>query len=115
MRTLIKRMVRLAVCCLQYTKYKLLYGKRLSMCFLNSIQGKLKINLEDKASCKIGKFLMMNGPLYLKCGENVTILKGVTIGEGAVVAAGAVVTKSIPPFEMWGGVPARCIRKLHIG
>lgn len=40
-------------------------------------------------------------------GVNTTILPGVTIGEGAIVAAGAVVTKSIPPFEIWGGVPAK--------
>ena len=38
------------------------------------------------------------------------ILPGVTIGEGAVVAGGAVVTKDIPSFEIWGGVPAKKIR-----
>ncbi len=42
-------------------------------------------------------------------GANVVILKGVTIGRGAIVAAGAVVTDSIPPYEIWGGVPARKI------
>ena len=46
------------------------------------------------------------------CGASVTILKGVTIGDGAVVAAGAVVTHSIPPREVWGGVPAKLIKKL---
>ena len=45
-------------------------------------------------------------------GANVTVTKGVTIGEGAVIAAGAVVTKDIPPFEVWGGVPAHCMKKL---
>lgn len=39
----------------------------------------------------------------------VTILPGVTIGEGAVVAAGAVVTKSVPPYTIVGGVPAKKI------
>lgn len=42
-------------------------------------------------------------------GPNCIILPGVTIGEGSVVAGGAVVTKSIPPYEVWGGVPARRI------
>lgn len=42
-------------------------------------------------------------------GANVIVLKGVTIGRGAVVGAGAVVTKSIPAFEVWAGVPARKI------
>ncbi len=42
-------------------------------------------------------------------GCNVIVLKGVNIGNGAIVAAGAVVTKSIPPYEIWGGVPAKKI------
>jgi acetyltransferase-like isoleucine patch superfamily enzyme len=43
-------------------------------------------------------------------GRGATILKGVTIGKGAIVAAGAVVNKSIPPYEVWGGVPAKFIK-----
>lgn len=43
-------------------------------------------------------------------GANAVVLKGVNIGDGAVVAAGSVVTKSIPPYEIWGGVPAKKIR-----
>jgi acetyltransferase-like isoleucine patch superfamily enzyme len=42
-------------------------------------------------------------------GANVIVLKGVTISKGAIVAAGAVVNKSIPPYEIWGGVPAKKI------
>lgn len=44
-------------------------------------------------------------------GTGAIILQGVSIGDGAVVAAGAVVTKDIPSYEVWGGVPARYIRK----
>ncbi|MCX7020052.1 MAG: hypothetical protein NTY46_13900 [Candidatus Sumerlaeota bacterium] len=44
-----------------------------------------------------------------------TILKGVTIGKGAVVAAGAVVTKSVPPYSLAGGIPARVIRTFAPG
>jgi len=43
--------------------------------------------------------------------SGVTILPGANIGSGAVVASGAVVTKSVPPQEIWGGNPARFIRK----
>lgn len=43
-------------------------------------------------------------------GENVTLAHGVTIGDGAVIAANAVVTKSVPPFTVVGGVPARRIK-----
>lgn len=42
---------------------------------------------------------------------NVTILDGVTVGKGSVVAAGAVVTKSVPPYTIFGGVPAKEIGK----
>ena len=42
-------------------------------------------------------------------GGNVTVLGGVVIGVGAVAAAGAVVTKSVAPWEIVAGVPARTI------
>lgn len=44
-------------------------------------------------------------------GVGAILLPGVTIGEGAVVGAGAVVTRNIPDFEVWAGVPAKFIRK----
>lgn len=51
-------------------------------------------------------------------GENVwiaskaTILKNVRIGKNAVIAASAVVNKNIPPFEIWGGIPATFIKRI---
>lgn len=42
-------------------------------------------------------------------GTGVTITAGVRIGRGAVVGAGAVVTRSVEPFEIVAGVPARKI------
>ena len=48
---------------------------------------------------------------YCWIGTGAIVLQGVKIGEGSVVAAGAVVTKDIPPYEVWGGVPAKFIRK----
>lgn len=42
-------------------------------------------------------------------GSNVTILDGVKIGVGSIIAAGAVVNKSVPPFTIYGGVPAKKI------
>lgn len=41
---------------------------------------------------------------------NVTLLMGVTIGRGAIIAAGAVVNKSIPPYAIAGGIPAKVIK-----
>ena len=43
-------------------------------------------------------------------GCNVTLLAGVTIGRGSTVAAGAVVSKSMPPYCICGGVPAKFIK-----
>ena len=43
-------------------------------------------------------------------GMNVTLLAGVTIGRGSTVAAGAVVSKSMPPYCICGGVPAKFIK-----
>ena len=43
-------------------------------------------------------------------GCNVTLLSGVTIGRGTTVAAGAVVSKSMPPYCICGGVPAKFIK-----
>lgn len=40
-------------------------------------------------------------------GGKVTVLGGATIGTGSVVAAAAVVTRSIPPYSIAKGVPAR--------
>lgn len=39
------------------------------------------------------------------------ILPGVDLGEGAVAAAGAVVAKSVPPFAIVAGNPARVVRE----
>ncbi|MFA5750335.1 MAG: acyltransferase [Candidatus Shapirobacteria bacterium] len=52
---------------------------------------------------------------YVFIGPRAIILPNTKIGRGAVVAAGAVVTKDIPDFEIWGGVPAKKIsdRKLE--
>jgi acetyltransferase-like isoleucine patch superfamily enzyme len=45
--------------------------------------------------------------VWLSC--RCIILPGVTVGKGAVVAAGAVVTKSVEPYSIVAGVPAKII------
>ena len=42
-------------------------------------------------------------------GANVTLLAGVHIGRGAIVGAGAIVTKSVPPYGIAVGVPAKVV------
>jgi acetyltransferase-like isoleucine patch superfamily enzyme len=43
-------------------------------------------------------------------GNGVILMRGLTIGDAAIIAAGAVVTKDVPPYEVWAGVPAKHIR-----
>ena len=40
-------------------------------------------------------------------GANATIIAGNKIGKYAMIGAGSVITKSIPPFTLWYGNPAR--------
>lgn len=42
-------------------------------------------------------------------GDSAIILPGVIIGNGAIIGAGSVVTKSVPPYAIVGGVPAKLI------
>ena len=44
-------------------------------------------------------------------GRNVVVLPGICIGEGSIIAAGAIVTKDVDPFSVYGGVPAKLIKK----
>ena len=44
-------------------------------------------------------------------GANATILGGVVIGKGSIIAANALVNKSVPPYSIVGGVPAKLIKK----
>ena len=43
-------------------------------------------------------------------GDDVKIIGGVEIGDGAVIAAGSIITKSVPPYAIVGGIPAKIIR-----
>ncbi len=45
-------------------------------------------------------------------GAHCVIGKGISIGSSSIIAAGSVVVKSIPESEIWGGNPARFIRKI---
>lgn len=73
-------------------------------CYFNPIYGWVKNDYRERTKIEIGHDVWI--------GANAIILPSVKrIGIGAVIAAGAVVTKDIPDFEVWGGVPAHFIKK----
>ena len=44
-------------------------------------------------------------------GARCIIMAGIEIGRGSIIASGAIVTKSVEPYSVIAGVPARVIRK----
>ncbi|RZL44256.1 MAG: acyltransferase [Pedobacter sp.] len=59
----------------------------------------------------------VNSPVLIKTnafiGANSTILKGVTIGENSIIGACSLIVKDVPDNEIWGGNPAKFIRKIN--
>lgn len=61
--------------------------------------------------CKHGKIIIKDDAWI---GTGSIILPDVTIGEGAVVGAGSVVTRSVEPYIVVAGVPARKIKTINM-
>lgn len=59
---------------------------------------------KDKLSSKFDSDVVIEEGCWI--GTRAIILKGVTIGRGSVIGAGAVVTRSVPPYSVYVGVPA---------
>ena len=59
-----------------YMKYKILYGSRIQMSKINSLKGRIEIDLFSDAKCRIGNFLMTAGPFYIKCTDKAEITIG---------------------------------------
>ena len=49
----------------------------------------------------------------VEIGTGAVIVGDITVGDGAVIGANAVVTKSVAPFTVVGGVPAKVIKTLQ--
>lgn len=71
--------------------------------FNNRMLGKLRKH-PDESLVKVGN------DVWIGQGVSIVRKEGLTIGDGAVLGAGAVVTKSIPPYAIAAGVPARVIK-----
>lgn len=70
----------------------------------------MTVTNEDKLASgkKFDLDVIVEEDVWIGC--NVTLLAGATVGRGSTIAAGAVVTKSLPPYCICGGVPAKPIK-----
>ena len=44
-------------------------------------------------------------------GYNAAFMPGVNVADGAIIGTNALITKDVGPYEVWGGNPAKLIRK----
>ena len=44
-------------------------------------------------------------------GYEVVMMPGVQVGDGAIIAAKSVVVSDVPPYTIFGGNPAKCVRQ----
>lgn len=54
----------------------------------------------------LGEIILEDGCFL---GVNCVVCNSVVIGKHAIIGAGSIVTKSVPPYEIWAGNPARKI------
>ena len=65
-----------------------------------------------RTQADISGFLIIEDDVWIGRGSLIQAKPpGIVIGRGAIIGANAVVTKSIPTMEIWGGVPARFIKR----
>ena len=90
----------------------------------NIQDGSVLHTLYQKSTIEIGDYVSVGHNVtihgahirdYALIGMGSTLLDDVEVGEGAIVAAGALVLKGtkIGTYEVWGGVPAKFIKKAN--
>ena len=76
------------------------------------------LNYFERRDMKNDAVHAKTSPIYIGddvfIGANCIINKGVTIGARSIIAAGSVVVKSVPEDEIWGGNPAKFIKKINL-
>ena len=91
---------------------------------VNIQDGAVLHTLYEKSTIEIGDYVSIGHNVtihgahigdYALIGMGSTLLDDAVIGEGAIVAAGALVLKNtlVGAYELWGGVPAKFIKKVN--
>lgn len=71
------------------------------------------IPLNDKSRIKFRPTapIVIESNVYI--GGNCTIYPGITIGHHSMITPNSAVTKDVPPYTLFGGVPAKEIKKIN--
>lgn len=67
------------------------------------ILGEHIIEIKTKTRKDLDRDVIIESGCWI--GTKAIILKGVTIGKGSVIGAGSIVTKNVPPYSIYTGVP----------
>ena len=79
--------------------------------YTTSVDSNQDFNSDSPKKMKRGDVVICDG---VWIGANVFINPGVTIGENAIVGANSVLVRDVEPFAIYGGVPAKFIKKKQI-
>lgn len=102
------------ICCFQHIKIgsyvKIGAGTLIMDTNFHSLDWKERRMESEKNTYKKTSPIVIGNDVFI--GARTIINKGITIGDRSIVAAGSVVVKDIPADEIWGGNPAKFIKKL---
>ena len=75
----------------------------------------IEVSDQDKNSLCVGMDSKYDQDVTIEAGcwigTRAIILKGVSIGRGSIIGAGAIVTRNVPPYTIYVGVPSVKTRK----
>lgn len=71
---------------------------------------RVSVNYEERMKSPASAPIVLEDNVWI--GMNSIVLKGIAIGENSIVAAGSVVTKNLPANGLYGGNPAKLIKRL---
>lgn len=76
----------------------------------NHVFSRTDVPIKSQGATSVG--IIIEDDVWIAAGCQ--ILDGVTLGKGSVIAAGSVVNKTVEPYSIVGGVPAKIIKmRLH--